>query len=35
MKIHYKKKQITLNLILGLVWLANGVIQAVFINSST
>ncbi|MGG5486151.1 hypothetical protein [Gaetbulibacter sp. PBL-D1] len=34
MKIHYKKKQITLNLILGLVWLANGVIQTIF-NDNT
>ena len=27
MKIHYKKKQLNINLILGLVWLAYGIIQ--------
>lgn len=30
MKIHYKKKQMNLNLILGLIWLVNGVFQTVF-----
>ena len=29
MKIRYKKRQINLNLFLGLIWLANGIVQTV------
>lgn len=29
MRIRYKKKQANLNLILGIIWLANGIIQTV------
>ncbi|MDN3494275.1 hypothetical protein [Winogradskyella bathintestinalis] len=30
MRIRYKKKQVNINLILGLIWLANGIIQTGF-----
>ena len=33
MRIRYKKKQVTLNLFLGIIWLVNGIIQTV-INES-
>ena len=29
MRIQYKKKQVNLNLYLGLLWLVNGIIQTV------
>ena len=34
MRIQYKKKQVNLNLYLGLIWLANGIVQTVFNESS-
>ena len=30
MRIQYKKKQVNLNLFLGLIWLANGIVQTAF-----
>ena len=30
MRIRYKKKQVNINLILGLIWLANGIVQTGF-----
>lgn len=34
MKIRYKKKQVNLNLFLGIIWLANGIIQTVINENS-
>ena len=35
MRIKYKKKQVTLNLYLGLMWFANGIVQTVFNENSS
>ncbi len=35
MRIKYKKKQVNLNLYLGLMWFANGIVQTVFNENSS
>tara|TARA_B110000914_G_C15034268_1_gene252424 strand:+ start:65 stop:454 length:390 start_codon:yes stop_codon:yes gene_type:complete len=35
MRIRYKKKQVNLNLYLGLMWFANGIVQTVFNEKSS
>ncbi|WP_026778056.1 hypothetical protein [Polaribacter sp. Hel_I_88] len=35
MRIRYKKKQVNLNLYLGIIWFANGIVQTVFNENSS
>ena len=35
MRIHYKKKQLYINLFLGIIWLINGIVQVFFNEKSS